>query len=170
MYFQTKLRNLQKETTGLQLLIGVEIDVISISPNDLPFDLLNQLDYVLFEYVNDGEKLIEVARNRSKFNIPVGLAHNDLQANFGGLEEKTAELLAGFDIYLDINQSEDCRNCRKFKNYYDLFSSELLMALYKWKVNVVIGTDSHTGEALCEIDEAFDFIVKNKLTPHPMIA
>ena len=101
----------------VQIMAGMEIDVSTntgTSPAELPIHLLNQFDYLLFEYATLGSQtppwfhsdLYLLAACRSTFSVPVGLAHPDFQLISQGREEETCKLLADADIFLDINQSE----------------------------------------------------------------
>jgi histidinol phosphatase-like PHP family hydrolase len=84
------LRRIKSSLNGLDLIIGIEIDVskiYGINPTQLPFEVLNEFDYILFEYVNTEKEywgkvgkrdISEIIDIRHELNVPVGLAHNDL--------------------------------------------------------------------------------------------
>jgi len=108
------LKELQNTLDGLELKIGIEIDVSRIygtEPSKLPFKILNQFDYILFEYV-DTEKeywgevgirdISEIIEIRKELVVPVGLAHNDIQQNYHGNESEISKTLAQHDIFVEI--------------------------------------------------------------------
>ncbi|MFW9855975.1 MAG: hypothetical protein ACFFFG_13050 [Candidatus Thorarchaeota archaeon] len=166
--------------SGFQLKIGIEIDVskrYGSNPKELPFSVLNDFDYILFEYVNteteywgtigsrDIQELLDV---RTELKVPIELTHNDLQNNFQGQESSIAEILSDYDIFLELNQSEwhprrgVGRNTRDGLDYYLHFSQKLIQELLAHRVKVVIGTDSHTGESIAEINHVSQFINEYK--------
>ncbi len=172
------MKNLQSTQNNIVLKIGIEIDVHHWSGTDpakLPFSVLEQLDYVLFEYVGNltgnrlgGRSIQEIVAVRNKFPMPTGLAHNNLQEHFEGNEEEIASIMAENDIFLDIKQSKEYTYQPEF-HYYRKFSPQLLEALARREVKVVIGTDSHTGENLGNLDDATKFIEEHKLCYHEMV-
>jgi histidinol phosphatase-like PHP family hydrolase len=189
-HYLQDLRKIQEsliDNSDLHLKIGIEIDVsknYGINPEDLPFSVLNDFDYILFEYVNteteywgtigsrDIQELLDI---RTELTVPVGLAHNDLQNNFQDKEERIAEILSHHDIFLELNQSEwhprrgAGRNTRDGVDYYQHFSQELIKELLTHKVKVAIGTDSHTGESIVAINHVSQFIKQYKFQLHDMV-
>lgn len=182
------LRGIQQSLEDIDLKIGVEIDaskIYGVNPSDLPFDILNKFDYVLFEYVNTeneywgsvGKRDInEIIKIRDQLTIPVGLAHNDLQKNYKGKEKKLAKLLSDNDIFIELNQSEFHprrgvgRNTREGLDYYEHFSEKLLNELVNKRVKVVAGTDAHTAETLADLIDVYQFIDKNNLLYHELVS
>jgi len=179
------------EKAGIKVLVGAEIDVsrnFGIDPRELPFRKINELfDYVLVEHIGkekfdwkygqiiSARPLRELLAVRSKFKIPVGLAHNDLQLNYQNRELAVAEVLALDDVFVEIDQSErrcsyNGRNTRSRLDFYEHFSPILIHALKQYNVGVVLGTDSHTGIKLGESSKAETFIEKNQLKCHHLIA
>lgn len=181
------LNRLKSIAKDIDIKIGIEIDVskmYGVDPRELPFEKLNEFDYVMFEYVDtedeswgrvDGRSIHQIASIRDYFNIPVGLAHNDLQNNFLGKEDETARLLAEKDIFVEFNRSESHpiynvgRNTRNGFDYYKLLSKNFLHHLSKEKVKVVVGNDSHTGKNMGDLDEVHEFIEKNNLNYHEIV-
>jgi len=176
---------------GIKVLVGAEIDVsrnYGIDPRNVPFRKINELfDYVLAEHIGkerfdfkhgqviSARPLRELLAVRSKFKIPVGLAHNDLQLNYHGRELAVAEVLALDDVFVEIDQSERYsifggRNTRSGINFYEHFSPKLIQALKQYNVSVVIGTDSHSGRKLDESSSAENFVEKHQLNYHPLVA
>jgi len=185
--YLTHLRKIQQAIQGIEVKVGIEIDVsmfYGTNPSALPFNMLNKFDYILFEYVNTEHEYWGTVGNRDishvfavrdKLTVPVGLAHNDLQQNFDGKEEQIARLLADYDIFVEFNKSEYHpgrgvgRNTRNGLDYYEHLSPKLLESLSKQTVGVVIGTDSHTGENLANLNDIHQFIEKNHLSYHRII-
>ncbi|MFX0151660.1 MAG: PHP domain-containing protein [Candidatus Hodarchaeota archaeon] len=175
-----------KSSCEIELLVGIEIDVskyFGVDPIKLPFNTLNQFDYILFEYINTefeywgkvgSRDITEIINIRNQLTIPIGLAHNDLQQNFLGKESQITELLANEDIFLELNQSEKRqmqqigRNSREGKDYYCHFSSKLLKLLKEFTVKVIIGTDSHSGSSINRISDVMDFIKSHQLCLHEL--
>jgi hypothetical protein len=112
------LKELRSQYKELEIHIGLEVDfsnVYGINPEMIDFDGLNQVEYLLFEHVDtkevegnlvDGRKLEELIEIRSRFNIPVGLAHNHFQHNFENIGE-TVRLMKEHDIFLELCEAED---------------------------------------------------------------
>ncbi|MFX0174375.1 MAG: hypothetical protein ACFE9L_21060, partial [Candidatus Hodarchaeota archaeon] len=176
-----------KSSCEIELLVGIEIDVskyFGIDPIKLPFNTLNQFDYILFEYINTeyeywgkmgSRDITEIINIRNQLTIPIGLAHNDLQRNFLGKENQIMELLANKDIFLELDQSEKHqtrqidRNSREGKDYYHYFSSKLIKLLKEYSVKVIIGTDSHSGSSINRISDVMDFIKSHQLCFHELV-
>ena len=98
----------------IQVLAGLEIDW---SPRAIPrlealWPEVDQLDYVLFEYVQNaewyGESLEALLEVLPHIHIPVGLAHNDLCHNFGSLytPEQLVELLEKHHIFVEVSTGQ----------------------------------------------------------------
>lgn len=184
------LRRLQQQTNGISLRVGLEIDFSKfrgVNPDELPFEQLNKLDYVLFEYIDtnseggvfmpswNGRSLEELILIRNKLLIPVGLAHNDMQVHYYKREQEIARMLAEADIFVELSQTllpgqnYGGRNSRIGRDYYKHFSKELIEALRVHGVKFVIGTDNHNTLHIGEISDAIDFIAENDLRVHEMI-
>ena len=181
------LKELQNTLDGLELKIGIEIDVSRIygtEPSKLPFKILNQFDYILFEYV-DTEKeywgevgirdISEIIEIRKELVVPVGLAHNDIQQNYHGNESEISKTLAQHDIFVEIQDSElhpqrgVGRNTRDGLDYYLHFTQHLIQELTKNRVKVACGTDSHTGKYLGRLENAFKYVKDNNLKFHELV-
>ena len=181
------LRRIKSSLNELDLIIGVEIDVskiYGINPGQLPFETLNEFDYILFEYVNTEKEnwgkvgkrdISEIVDIRHELDIPVGLAHNDLQQNYNGKEKEIARILAQQDIFVEIQDSElhpqrgVGRNTREGLDYYIHFTRKLIQELIDNGVKIVCGTDSHTGKYLGKLDKAFQFAKENNLQFHELV-
>ena len=185
--YQNHLKELKATVDELELMIGIEIDVslnYGVNPSHLPFETLNQFDYVLFEYVNTEEEywgevgkrdISEIIDIRQELDVPVGLAHNDLQQNYHGKEREIAKILAQNNIFVEIQDSElhphrgVGRNTRDGLDYYLHFTRDLIQELVKNGVKVACGTDSHTGRYLGKLDNAFQFVKDNNLQFHELV-
>jgi histidinol phosphatase-like PHP family hydrolase len=110
----------------------------------LPFEMMNQLDLVLFEYVNDpqngGVDLDELYEVRKHLNIPCGLCHWDIDRIFPDMRpEDLAERLEHMDLFVEISTSDFYR--RNGMHLYEL--GERFFKAFKGRVRLSIGTDSH---------------------------
>ncbi|MBT3297357.1 PHP domain-containing protein [archaeon] len=169
----------------LGVLIGLEIDLskrYGTDPFKLPFEKLNQFDYLLFEYIDTleerwgeiyGRKISDLIAIRHKLKIPVGLAHNDLDWNYSRDEDKIAHILSNYDIFVELSDSEKCtmnykRNSRKGRDYFEHFSQPLIDALKKYEVKFVAGTDSHRSQHLVP-NKAYQFVTDNNLKWHELV-
>ncbi|MFX1516062.1 MAG: PHP domain-containing protein, partial [Promethearchaeota archaeon] len=185
--YYNHLRAIKNSLNGLELRIGVEIDVsktYGIDPTQLPFEILNQFDYILFEYVNTEKEywgevgkrdISEIINIKKEIEIPIGLAHNDIQQNYNRNESEIATILAQHEIFIEIQDSElhphrgVGRNTRDGLDYYHHFTKKLIHEMVTKGVKVVCGTDTHTGEYLGELDKAFQFVRENNLQFHELV-
>lgn len=171
------LSRLKKEIGGIKIKTGLEIDVsksFGINPQFLPFDILNQLDYVLFEYVEgidskeegSGRCLMSVVSAKRRLNIPAGLAHTNFHDVFYGNERKAARLLGENDIFVEINL-----NFRYIPSLEHFFSRQIIEDFKKYRVKFTIGTDVHSREdSVGNVDPAMKYILERELNVHEMVA
>lgn len=170
---------LNQRFDDIQVLKGVEIDVSrrsGINPSDLPFEILNKFDYILFEHVydlhrdsqNQRREIQEIIEIRERLHLPVGLAHNDVQLNWDGQEQYIAAMLSEHDILLELNHYHN-GNQREGVPYYQLFSPALLEALWIHRVSFVVGTDCHDGKNLSDTIEPMTFIENHQLRLHTLV-
>ena len=155
-YYLDELKGLKKDSK-IKLLAGLEIDlhpVSGIDPKMLPFNFINQFDYVVFEYVNtklmhdypirDISEIIEI---RDKFKIPVGLAHNNLEYNFKDNIEDIGKTLFDNEIFVELNQTEGLKDHDQ-DYHYEHFSEKLIENLRINNVKFFLGNDFHEGLSL----------------------
>ena len=145
------------------VLCGVEFDACKkrTDLSKIQFEDLNNLDLVLFEYVqNDiwnGIPLWELLRIRENIKCPVGLAHNDIGKNFS--HSKYDELIAVLEankIFIELCPS--LRNSKLNTPYYH-FAEGLFASLRSSEVLISIGTDTHSNiKSVGNIGDAMDFI------------
>jgi DNA polymerase (family 10) len=129
-----------------RVLAGVEIDTNRQRGrlDDLPFEMLNQLDFVLFEYAEDplqrGITLDELGHIRSRIAAPCGLCHWDVDRIFHGTApQELAEKLHALDLFVEVSTSD--YYTRDGSHFYEL--GERFFHAFRGKVQVSIGTDSH---------------------------
>jgi DNA polymerase (family 10) len=147
----------------ITVLCGVEIDS-SRERTDfakMQMEDLNELDLVLFEYVQndiwDGMPFWELLKIRQKISCPVGLAHNDIGKNFShtGYGELIGVLETN-NIFIELCPS--LRNSKLNKPYYH-FAEGFFSGLVGREVLISIGTDTHTVlRNVGNLQDAVDFI------------
>jgi histidinol phosphatase-like PHP family hydrolase len=158
----------RKHDGGLRVLAGVEIDTNPerCALDELPIDLLNQLDLVLFEYVNDsdmgGSTLRELDRLLTKIKVPCGLVHTDIEKVFCGISpEEVAELLESYGLFAEVNTASLYQ--RDGVPYYE--AAERHFCAFRGKVRVSIGTDVHrTLTEVTNVKKGHDFVRRLGLT------
>ena len=152
----------------IRVLAGVEIDASAERTDfrEIRYDLLNSLDYVLFEYVNDdlwgGMHLWELFPTINRIEIPCGLAHNDISRNFKEIDyDALLGVLGDYGIFVELSPSQ--RNSKFGKPYYR-FAPDFFSKLAETEVKVSIGTDTHTKIAeIGAIGDAVQFIRERAL-------
>ena len=169
------LKQLRDNFVGIDIKIGLEVDTCKgsgIDPEKVPFKIINQLDYVLFEYIkgisfyNPGiyRSLDSIVKIRKELAIPVGLAHPNLDEDFPSACEDVAKILGENDIFVDLPLNDFKTSIRY--NY----SSELLGYLREYNVKFTIGTDVHSRKDLVgNIEPAWKYILDNQLNVHEMV-
>ena len=152
----------RKHDGGLKVLAGVEIDT---NPSrfdlwSLPFDDLNQLDLVLFEYLSDpiagGIGMDDFEELRSNLKIPCGLAHTDLSRVFSHMAPKElADLLGSLDVFVEVNTAYLYK--REGRYFFDI--AEEYYRAFDGKVKVSVGTDVHHSiSEVSNLSTAYSFL------------
>ncbi|UCG70716.1 MAG: PHP domain-containing protein [Thermoplasmata archaeon] len=144
-------------------LYGVEIDSCKKRTDfsKIQYDDLNNLDFVLFEYVqNDiwnGMPLWELLRIREDIKCPVGLAHNDIGKNFSHAKyDELISVLEANKIFIELCPS--LRNSKLNTPYYH-FAEGFFAILRDSSVLISIGTDTHMNiKNVGNIGDAVDFV------------
>jgi histidinol phosphatase-like PHP family hydrolase len=145
-YLRDIQRAKERHVGHLEILAGVEIDT---NPErcdlyELPFDLLNQLDLVLFEYVEDplygGVPINELRHLVRELHVPFGLCHWDMDRIFprrdpDWLADKVAELGAFVEVPTSWHYKRDGRFLYEH--------SERFYRAFRDRVKVSVGTDMH---------------------------
>jgi len=154
----------------IDIKIGAEVDFSErhgVSTEKLPFDLFNKLDYILFENMDFapklGKSLYELIKIRDKLEIPVGLAHYDMQNVWQGKENEIAKRLSENDFFVELNVAESGSKMRNGKYFFEHFSKKMIEELVEKSVKFTMGSDSHYGWKLGHVKEAYDFILKHNL-------
>jgi len=153
----------------IKVLCGVEIDSSKdrTEITKIPYDDVNQLDLVLFEYVqNDiwgGMPLWELLGIRDKIKCQVGLAHNDFGKNFSHAKyDELIAVLEANNIFVELCPS--LRNSKLNKPYYH-FAEGFFSNLSRSDVLISVGTDTHSNlKNVGLIQDAIDFIEKFNLS------
>ncbi|MDW5561658.1 MAG: CpsB/CapC family capsule biosynthesis tyrosine phosphatase [Methanomassiliicoccus sp.] len=159
------IRELQSDYPKVAVLVGVEIDTAPqrCDLESLPIDLLNQLDYVLFEYVEmeEGTELDDLEPLLSQINVPCGLAHNDIERNFGPWPpDSVAEHIASHGVFVEINTAwpykrDGMMYWERAERYYREFHDKVLVS---------VGTDVHHSLAeVYNLDKAYQFLRRTNL-------
>lgn len=176
-----EIRLLAKWHAKVKVLAGLEIDFSArtdLKPL-LASQLLNQLDYVLFEYVADAEwygyPLDDLLLIRSQITVPVGLAHNPLARNFELLldAEDLVAILEDNAIFIELCPARrnavfapDGRPVLPYR-YPTPYNEALWNAFSHSQVLFSIGSDTHHGAAeVAELSDAWEFLRERNLLDH----
>jgi len=163
------IRDLGRKYEGtVMVLAGVEIDA---NPDrcrlkELPFDLLNDLDLVLFEYVNDrsngGADLKDLDQILSNISVPKGLAHNDIETCFSEMRHlELRDILCSMKVFVELNTA--CLYRRDGLAFYELAEETILK--FDGMVGLSIGTDIHRQlSEVSNVRSAHSFVERLGLT------
>jgi len=146
----------------LKIWIGIEIDGcprrLGMELEDLPWDDLNHLDYILFEYIGEGHvgglELKDLGRIRRLCRVPVIIAHPDLEA-----WAKKMPLPGLFEMLRLQKVAIEIPGGTRNDWFWNRFPPELLK-----NQRLTIGNDTH--DALSEvgrIDRAWTFLERHGL-------
>lgn len=165
----TNLRELQAqvESPTFHLKVGLEIDCslsTGVDPTLWDFDLINQLDYVLLEYVQEdsfweGRPLDEICASViPRLKIPRGLAHNHVIHNFKLQTREQyqtfADQLHKNQLFLELNEGEFESNQSGGRYYFEHIPEPLISILKTTGVQFSIGTDVPAGPELNHYSKA----------------
>ncbi len=138
---------------GIQVFAGLEVDFTEkygflIDDDDL--EKFNQLDFILFEYVNtenetwgavNGKSIDSLFEIRDYLTIPVGLAHNDFYENFKNNYEDIIKKMSEKDIFLELCEGEQLGkekvNALSLKKLLTLKKNLSDLDVYKSKASIV---------------------------------
>ncbi len=127
----------------VKLLAGVEIDTdpVRCDLETLPVEMLNQLNIVLFEYVDDNGSTLETLEPLLSQLTPLrGLAHMDIERIYAGKDpEAVAQRFGDFDMFVEVNTAWPYRRdgapfYERAADYYRAFHG---------RVKVSVGADVH---------------------------
>ncbi len=151
----------------INLYAGVEIDFTPRTDfKNLDFELLRQLDYVLFEHVQNenegGLPLWQLPELVDKIGVFAGLAHNNLSKNFSRSEmEAILAMFESKNMFIELNTNT---NYMKYGKYYFELSVEWFEKIRDYRIPISIGCDMHENlDDLLNFNIALDFINSNKL-------
>ncbi|MCX8173967.1 MAG: PHP domain-containing protein [Thermoplasmata archaeon] len=161
----TKLK--KRYANVVRIYAGVEIDCShpEFRPERYNYEFLNNLDFILLEYVNDGAhdgvSLQDTLPMLEKISVPVGLAHNDIGRNFEGIgHDVLAEFLSTHGIFIELDTS---RRYRRFEMPYYRIAADFFRD-YGQTVKLSIGSDVHAEiDEVANIGDAVNFIKKYNL-------
>jgi histidinol phosphatase-like PHP family hydrolase len=166
--YMEEIRSARSRAGGrIKVLAGVEIDTNPerCDLQSLPIRKLNELDLVLFEYVNDdwhgGSSIVELDPLLSHLNVPCGLCHTDIEKTFSGISpQDLADLLQSYGLFVEANTAMLYQ--RDGKQYYEL--AERHFRAFKGKVKVSVGTDAHrTLAEVSNVGKGYEFLERLQL-------
>ncbi len=152
----------------VDVLVGLEVDWSARAAPYLPalWPQVAELDYLLFEYVDDaewqGDSLEALLALRPSLPLPVGLAHNDLSANFSGgyAPEALVELLEANDLFLELSTAPG----HGYHRAQDGYTLRVWECLAGSAVRYSVGSDVHGRiDDVAEVDDAHHFLDKRGL-------
>ncbi|MBI0584786.1 MAG: PHP domain-containing protein [Methanomassiliicoccus sp.] len=160
-----RLRAMQVDYPRVQILAGVEVDTNPkrCDLSKLPIDVMNQLDYVLFEYVEteEGTSLDDLEPILSSLDVPCGLAHNDIEKNFGPWPpDSVADHIASYGVFVEINTAWPYKRDGRYfwecaERYYREFHNKVLVS---------VGTDVHHSlPEVYNLSKAYVFLSRTNL-------
>ena len=131
----------------IQILAGIEVDWSPRAEGALSalWPVIDQLDYVLFEYVESeqwaGYSLEDLLAVLPLVHIPVGLAHNNLSENFAPSRtpEELVSVLQENQIFVELSTSPLTQHYRDT----DAYNLRLWGSLVESQVRFSIGSDTH---------------------------
>ena len=162
--YVSALRDLAKRHADrIDLLIGLEVDWSPRSRAQLSslWPKVNQLDYVLFEYVQSeewgGRSLGSLLAARPSIRIPVGLAHNDLAANMipPYTPHELASLLQEHRIFVELSTDPETAHYARG----DEANVQVWDALAESEVEFSVGSDAHEYiDQVTAVEEAHHYL------------
>jgi histidinol phosphatase-like PHP family hydrolase len=147
----------------VDVLVGLEVDWSARAARYFPalWPQVGELDYLLFEYVDDaewyGDSLEALIELRPSLALPVGLAHNDLAANFSEryTPEALVELLEASDLFLELSTAPQ----HDYWRAQDDYTLRVWACLAESSVRYSVGSDAHQRiDAVGEIEDAHQFL------------
>jgi histidinol phosphatase-like PHP family hydrolase len=155
-------------TRWVDVLAGLEIDWSARAASYLPalWPQVGELDYLLFEYVDDaewgGDSLEALLELRPALPLPVGLAHSNLSANFSEryAPEALVELLEANDLFLELSTAPEHR----YHRAQDPYSLRVWECLAEGAVRFSVGSDVHGHiDDVAEVEDAHRFLDEHGL-------
>ena len=140
----------EKYKHQIQVLVGIELcmnrDFSDLE--SLPYDDLNKLDYVLFEYIDcfkNSVKFSELKEYTSKLNCSVGLAHTNLLNSCKIYSLRTViNMLKENNLFWELNVNDGYEYFDEVVDSIDSWStSRLFKNLKKNNIQISVGSDTH---------------------------
>lgn len=154
--FQTYLT---ENDINLKVLKGIEVDLASSGSFIKKYVKINELDLVLFEYLQTYESiafvenLISYWKNQisNPISFPVlGLAHFDPSYFMMGNLNTLIKFLKKHNIYFEFNSN--------YPSFYSPQYERFFEKLKEYKILVAIGCDSHKLKTLDDFEEPLEMI------------
>ena len=143
-----ELRVRYQDTT--KIMVGLEIYAIGAAVMGLPFDELQEADFLVFEDIHeDADPILTLRRVRTALPTTViGLAHCD----FSRVNTKSLiPALQETDVFVEVNTA--------YMQYYR-GAEEVFQRLAHTSVLIYIGSDAHTTADIRKVDDAEDFVLR----------
>lgn len=170
----------------ISVLVGLEVDFSKRTPMEQFWERgfrqtpLNDLDYVLFEYVNDdqlgGLPLTALLAYRRWIQVPVGLAHSFLARDLshGATPQELARTLAEHEIFVELCPSQrnaarspDSDTLIPYYRYPGPYNEALWREVRDGDVLLSIGTDSHDRlSQIADVHDAWAYLQERELVDH----
>jgi len=119
-----------KQRYGSQICLWVGLETATLE--NLPFDHLNRLDFMLFEDIEADPRLSHFVEHvQPKLTIPTGMAHPQII-----FLEKTADIIEKHNIFIELNTHYPDR-------YRGKWASIVWKKLVKTEIMISIASDPH---------------------------
>ncbi|MDW8801416.1 PHP domain-containing protein [Clostridium sp. A1-XYC3] len=134
----------------IQVYAGIELsmDTELCDIKNLPYDELNKLDYVLFEYIDcfkNSIKFSELKEYSSKFCCKIGLAHTDLlyYSRIYGLKP-LINMLKENNLFWELNVNDGYEYFSKLVRSRDSWrTNRFFKKLKQNNIQISVGSDTH---------------------------
>lgn len=162
MYF-SNLKNVRRDYEGIEVLFGVELNIISYNGDvDMSEELLKEMDVVIASiHANIGYKAGTVEENT---RAVIGAIRNPLVNIIGHPDdgripldyEKVVKAAKEYETLLEINNSS--LSPTGFRQNTRENDSIILKLCNKYRVPVVIGSDAHSDDVVAANERALNLI------------
>lgn len=138
--YKSRLGECQKKYAGkIKILKGLEIGTRPV-PDDLDPRDTDELDYVLFESLDDERaiSLPDFLNMRRQFRCPCGLAHCDIFRLGNRYGVDMLQIMRRYKIFWELNISGN------YDYYYDFLTNDKKrLAIKQSGIPVTVGSDTH---------------------------
>jgi histidinol phosphatase-like PHP family hydrolase len=147
--YVTELTQL-KEQYNSQICIWLGLETAEL--DDLPFDYLNRLDFILFEDIEADPRLNHFVNHvQPKLTIPTGIAHPQII-----FLEKTARIVEQNNIFIELNTHYPDR-------YNGKWASIVWNKLAAKDIKISIASDAHSLKRVGDTTHAVNYVRENNL-------